>query len=500
MQLNRKDIVRLCRLGENKEVEFKSAAGGFPKEFWKSFSAFANTDGGIIVLGVIQKRDAFILDGLLQQDVVRMRKQFWDSAHNPSKVSHPLLSEKDIQDIDLGDSRWALVFRIPRAVYQLRPIYLTDNPFHHTYKRRHEGDYLCSDTEVRAMLRDADETGNDGKRMEHLDMRDVDMRTLREYRQMFQNSHIDHILNKVDDKEFLRHIGAYYVDRDTQEEGLTLAGLLMFGNGLAIRENLPMIRMDYVDLTGLSEGMRYSDRITYDFTWENNVFQFMARIMPKLLVGVKVPFALRKFTRDDDAPMYRLVREAVTNMVIHADFLSEGVLRVEKRKDGFFFSNPGNLRLPVEDIYRGGTSKARNPKMQDMLRMIGYGDNLGTGFPTMVDMWKTAYGEIPLLQERPELNTVELLFTGISPQDAPQDAPQDTPQVDALLNVIGEAALSKSEIMERLHLSDRKNFNRSYLQPALLMNLVEMTIPEKPNSKLQQYRLTEKGKQKIKKK
>ncbi len=54
--------------------------------------------------------------------------------------------------------------------------------------------------------------------------------------------------------------------------------------------------------------------------------------------------------------------------------------------------------------------------------------------------------------------------------------------------------------MERLHLSDRKNFNRSYLQPALLMNLVEMTISEKPNSKLQQYRLTEKGKQKIKKK
>lgn len=155
-------------------------------------------------------------------------------------------------------------------------------------------------------------------------------------------------------------------------------------------------------------------------------------------------------------------------------------------------SNPGNLRLPVEDIYRGGTSKARNPKMQDMLRMIGYGDNLGTGFPTMVDMWKTAYGEIPLLQERPELNTVELLFIGLPPQD--------TPQVEALLNVIVEAALSKSEIMEWLHLSDRKNFNRSYLQPALLMNLVEMTIPEKPNSKLQQYRLTEKGKQKIKKK
>lgn len=498
MILTKANIVRLCRVGENSEVEFKSAKGGFPKEFWKSFSAFANTNGGKIVLGVTQKQNAFYPDGLPQHELVRLRKQFWDDAHNRSKVSYPLLSEHDVQDIDLGNGQWVLVFSVPRAKYQIRPIYLTENPFGHTYKRRHEGDYACTDAEVRAMMRDADETGNDSKHMEY-GMDDVDTRTLREYRQMFQNSHIDHILNKVNDKEFLRKLGAYYIDRTTGQEGLTLAGLLLFGTGLAVREALPMIRMDYIDLTGLKGDMRYSDRLTYDFSWENNLFQFMALVMPKLVQGLKVPFTLKQFTREDDAPMYKLVREAVTNMIIHADFLSEGVLRIEKREDGFFFSNPGTLKLPIEDIYRGGISKARNPKMQDMLRMIGYGDNLGTGFPTMVEMWKAAYGVIPELRERPEFDTVELFFSGMStPQVAPQDTPQVSPQVESLLRCIGEAALSKADIMARLHLTDRKSFNTTYLQPALIQGFVEMTIPDKPQSRLQRYRLTVRGLQRYK--
>lgn len=47
--------------------------------------------------------------------------------------------------------------------------------------------------------------------------------------------------------------------------------------------------------------------------------------------------------RVDDTPMHKLLREAMTNMIIHADFMAEGVLKVEKRDDGYLFSNPGTL-------------------------------------------------------------------------------------------------------------------------------------------------------------
>ncbi|WP_436411788.1 hypothetical protein [Petrimonas sp.] len=58
-----------------------------------------------------------------------------------------------------------------------------------------------------------------------------------------------------------------------------------------------------------------------------------------------------------------------------------GLLKVEKLDNTFILSNPGLLKLPLEQIYAGGESRARNQRMQTMLRMIGYGENIGSGFP-----------------------------------------------------------------------------------------------------------------------
>jgi len=76
----------------------------------------------------------------------------------------------------------------------------------------------------------------------------------------------------------------------------------------------------------------------------------------------------------------------------------------------------------------------------------------------------------------------------------PQVAPQVTPQVVKLLRAIGTNERLRSELQERLGLSDRKSFRESYLAPALDAGLIEFTIPAKPNSRLQAYRLTETGK------
>ena len=77
-----------------------------------------------------------------------------------------------------------------------------------------------------------------------------------------------------------------------------------------------------------------------------------------------------------------------------------GILRIEKHDDRLCFRNPGLLKLPVETIYRGGNSKARNPKIQNMLRMIGFGENVGSGFPKIIAAWKeTNWGDPQLLNK-----------------------------------------------------------------------------------------------------
>ncbi len=106
--MNIAEQIRLkLRLKENSEVEYKSATGGFPKtEFWRSFSAFANTNGGTIVLGVKEQNHSFTPDGLSENLVAKYRKQFWDDAHNKSCVNIPLLVESDIEEIKkLGNNR-----------------------------------------------------------------------------------------------------------------------------------------------------------------------------------------------------------------------------------------------------------------------------------------------------------------------------------------------------------------------------------------------------------
>ena len=81
-----------------------------------------------------------------------------------------------------------------------------------------------------------------------------------------------------------------------------------------------------------------------------------------------------------------------------------------KRFDSFEFTNPGILKLPLEEIYRGGNSKSRNPHMQTMLRLVGFGDNAGSGFPTILDVWKSEGWIKPELIEDTNLDQVTLVM------------------------------------------------------------------------------------------
>ncbi len=209
--MNIADQIRLkLQLKENSEVEYKSAAGGFPKaEFWRSFSALANTNGGTIVLGVKEKNHKFTPDGLSEELVAKYRKQFWDDAHNKSCVNIPLLVESDIDEIKTDGGQCLLAFRIPRAPYDLRPIHLTLTPFGHTYKRRDEGDYLCSDDEIKQMYSDANNmrASADSRILRGYSIDDIDIPTLHQYRRAYDIKHENHPWTELNDKQFLEIIG-----------------------------------------------------------------------------------------------------------------------------------------------------------------------------------------------------------------------------------------------------------------------------------------------------
>ena len=123
------------------------------------------------------------------------------------------------------------------------------------------------------------------------------------------------------------------------------------------------------------------------------------------------PFKLEGLQRIDETPVHKAVREAFVNLIIHADYLMDaGTLKIIKKNKSFEFTNPGILKLPIEDIFRGGNSKPRNPHMQTMLRMVGFGDNAGSGFPTILATWEAEGWIEPKLVENTTLNQVSLML------------------------------------------------------------------------------------------
>lgn len=146
------DFDNIEKYRENNRIEAKKALGGLPHSIWETYSAFANTLGGVILLGVEEYKDKS-LHPVDLPDPQRLIREFWDTVNNPKKVSVNILTDKDVF-VKEADGNSIVVINVPRAQRTDRPVYLEGNPLN-AYRRNGEGDYKCTREEVQAMTRDA---------------------------------------------------------------------------------------------------------------------------------------------------------------------------------------------------------------------------------------------------------------------------------------------------------------------------------------------------------
>ena len=149
------DFSQLEVYRENNRIEAKKALGGLPHSIWETYSAFANTMGGILLLGVEEQADkSFAAVGLPAPEF--LVEDFWAQVTDPHKVSVNLLTPDDVT-VEAVDGKRLVAIRIPRAARVDRPVYIDGDPLTGTYRRSGEGDYRLSPDEVRAMIRRAAE-------------------------------------------------------------------------------------------------------------------------------------------------------------------------------------------------------------------------------------------------------------------------------------------------------------------------------------------------------
>lgn len=125
--MNREKIIQMLSIGENCEIEFKESRNQIPKSLWSTYSAFANTRGGFIVLGISENKDTqqCIIDGV--NNTNNILKDFWNTINNKVKISSNILTDKDINILDINDVE-IIVIRVPRANRREKPIYINNNP------------------------------------------------------------------------------------------------------------------------------------------------------------------------------------------------------------------------------------------------------------------------------------------------------------------------------------------------------------------------------------
>jgi len=144
------------RLKETYDIECKAAQGRdglgeLPKDFWESYSAMANTDGGSIFLGVAEKNGHFNLLGIKKPE--KVIKDLVDLANSPDKVSSNLIRNSDIVRHEFSKVE-VIEVKVRRATRKERPVYLKKTPIGNSFRRRHEADQRMTDEEVKRMLAD----------------------------------------------------------------------------------------------------------------------------------------------------------------------------------------------------------------------------------------------------------------------------------------------------------------------------------------------------------
>jgi ATP-dependent DNA helicase RecG len=161
----------------------------------------------------------------------------------------------------------------------------------------------------------------------------------------------------------------------------------------------------------------------------------------------------------------------------------------------------------MKDLRRGRavSRQYRNRRIGDFLKELDLAEGRSTGIPKIFHVMQEN-GSPPPEFETDDDRTSFLIRLPVhpamlpklagetTPHDTPHVSPHVSPQVERLLAAC-EGELLREELQERLGLKDRKHFREALLHPAIDAGLLEMTIPEKPKSRNQRYRLTDMGRE-----
>ena len=380
------DLDHLEKYKENNRIEAKKALGGLPDSIWETYSAFANTLGGIILLGVEELPDRS-LHAVDLPEPTYIVEDLWKIINDPKKVSMNILTEKDVE-IENVDGKSIVVIKVPRAERYDKPIYIGGDPYTGTYRRNGEGDDRCTAQEVQDMLNDAGGRSQDMVVLENMDMEVFDYDSISSYRERMRKVRPAHVWEDLEDGDFLYKLGAVSRGRDGSRCP-TVAGLLMFGHEYEIVGEFPDYFLDYREQLDDESSETSYRLVSSSGEWSGNLYDFYFTVYERIARDIRGAY--------ENRAIHAALREALANCIINADYRGRQGLVIVKKRDVITFSNPGDFRIGVEAAKSGGVSDPRNSTLTKMFNLIGIGERSGSGIPNIYHIWDKQGWEAPII-------------------------------------------------------------------------------------------------------
>jgi ATP-dependent DNA helicase RecG len=195
--MDKKQLLDRLKFHKWDDFEVKEARKEVPKDIWKTVSAFSNTDGGIIVLGIKETEEGkFQISGV--ENIEKIQNDFISTLRG-EKFNIALSTKGHIFDFD---GKKVLLFRIHAMPVSCKPIYYGGD-IRNTFTRQGSGDHRCSREEINRMLREASELSSDSMILEGYTFDDIESETVTIYKRYLSIKDPENPFFQMDETRFL---------------------------------------------------------------------------------------------------------------------------------------------------------------------------------------------------------------------------------------------------------------------------------------------------------
>ena len=377
------------------DFEVKEASGGLPSSMWETVSAFSNTAGGWIVVGVKEKKSdtgqSFIVTGVPEPE--KLEESIMTTLRSRTKFNTLISSRVVKQKID---GKTVLAFEIPLSPH--RPVAIKSTGA--VYIRTGSGDSIASDMEVDAIVRDSAFGSKSEMEVSGTGFKDLNLESLASYRSYLRDFNRPLSYPTLNDEDFCSKLNIVLASGK-----LSYGSLLMFGKRDSVLKALPNFWIDYMEVPGAS----YNDasrRYTYRMPEQENIWESFQLILGRLRNFVDAPYVEGPdiFGTEDNSQLFCL-REGLVNFCAHTDYFAAAHPTIRVFADKIVMQNPGRFILGVDEFRSRILSMPRNPSIIKFFRYPKLSENAGYGIDKIL-RWKDLTGNAVVFDSDTLISTV----------------------------------------------------------------------------------------------